>query len=326
MAPGELNNATSCIRNVSENLIVGFEGNEDAGVYKINNDLALVQTVDFITPVVDDPYIYGQIAAANSLSDIFAMGGEVKTALNLIGFDSKHHSSEILIEILKGGESKVKESGGIVVGGHTIETLEMLYGLSVTGFINPGKIFRNNSVKEGDVIVLTKPVGTGILTTAVKADLISEKSLKEIVDSMTMLNLTASQIAKECNVSACTDVTGFGLLGHLFEMTGEKYTIEIDFDSIPYFEESLYQASLGIIPSGAYANKEFLKEKVNLKKELTFEQDILLYDPQTSGGLLLSVNEKESGNLLKKLIDKGILAKQIGFVKKSEDHILLEVK
>ena len=326
MAPGELDNATCCIKNFNENLIVGFEGNEDAGVYKISNDMALVQTVDFITPVVDDPYIYGQIAAANSLSDVFAMGGEVKTALNLIGFDSKHHNNEVLTEILKGGETKVKESGGIIVGGHTIETLEMLYGLSVTGFIHPEKIFRNNSVNEGDIIVLTKPIGTGILTTAVKADLISEKTLKEIVYYMTMLNLTASKIARACNISACTDVTGFGLLGHLFEMSGEKFTIEVNFDSIPYFEESIYQASLGIIPSGAYANKEFLKDKVAIRKNLTFEQDIILYDPQTSGGLLLAINEKASNDLLIKLTDAGILAKQIGYVKKLEDNIFLEIK
>ena len=182
LAPGELGKTTCSLTSKSQHLIVGFEGNEDAAVYKIDNSLALVQTVDFITPVVDDPYIYGQIAAANSLSDIFAMGAEVKAALNLVGFDSLNHSKEVLNEILKGGESKVVECGGVIVGGHTIETQEMLYGLSVTGFINPNKIFRNNTINIGDIIILTKPIGLGILTTALKADLLNNDTIAEIIN------------------------------------------------------------------------------------------------------------------------------------------------
>ena len=322
MAPGELSEATCCLKNFNENLIVGFEGNEDAGVYKINNELALVQTVDFITPVIDDPFIFGQIAAANSLSDIFAMGGEVKTALNLIGFDNKNHKKEVLTEILKGGESKVNECGGIIAGGHTIETVEMLYGLSVTGFISPDNIFRNNTIKEGDVIILTKPIGTGVLTTGIKADLVSEKTVTEIAKSMITLNYKASQIARTFKISACTDVTGFGLLGHLYEMSGEKFTIEVNFDNIPFFQEAFTHASMGIIPSGSYANKEYLKNKISAVKKLTFEEDILLYDPQTSGGLLIAVNEKSSEKIIRNLTDEGIIASIIAVVTNFSDTFI----
>ena len=306
MAPGELSNTTCALSSKSKQLIVGFEGNEDAAVYRINDDLALVQTVDFITPVVDDPFIYGQIAAANSLSDIFAMGAEVKAALNLVGFDSLNHSKEILNEILKGGESKVIECGGVIVGGHTIETQEMLYGLSVTGFIKPDKVFRNNTVKPGDVIILTKPIGLGILTTALKADLLTNETIYEIIEIMATLNFKASQIARRFPISACTDVTGFGLLGHIYEMSGENYNIEIFFEKVPYIKESINQAAMGIIPSGSYANKEFLEPKVEFKKKLTFEQEMLLYDAQTSGGLLIAIKESKSMELLTLLNNEGI--------------------
>lgn len=265
-----------------------------------------MQTVDFITPVVDDPYIYGQIAAANSLSDIFAMGAEVKAALNLVGFDSLNHSKEVLNEILKGGESKVVECGGVIVGGHTIETQEMLYGLSVTGFINPNKIFRNNTINIGDIIILTKPIGLGILTTALKADLLNNDTIAEIIKIMSSLNFKASQVAKNFPVSACTDVTGFGLLGHIYEMTSEKCNIEIFFDNIPYVDEAINQASMGIIPSGSYANKDFLEPKVEFKRKLTFEQEMLLYDAQTSGGLLIAINENNAQKLLQSLHNEGV--------------------
>jgi len=304
-------------------VIVSFEGNEDAGVFKINDNLAIVQTVDFITPVVDNPYIYGQIAAANSLSDVFAMGGEVKTALNLIGFDSVHHSKEVLTEILQGGESKVTECNGVILGGHTIETIEMLYGLSVTGFVHPSRVLRNNSVREGDILIITKPIGVGILSTGVKADLVDDKVINEMVKYMSMLNYKASVVANQFDISACTDVTGFGLAAHSYEMTHHKFTIEIEFDKIPILKEALYQASMGIIPGGAYSNQNFMKDKISIKKKLTFEEEILLFDPQTSGGLLLTVNEKDANKFITQLIDEGVeSAVAIGYVKKFDENFI----
>jgi len=286
--------------------------------------LALIQTVDFITPVVDDPFIYGQVAAANSLSDVFAMGAEVKTALNLVGFDSCHHDREVLSEILRGGESKVKECGGVLAGGHTIETPEMLYGLSVTGTAHPQKILRNNTLKEGDLIILTKPLGMGILTTAIKADLVGMDVIVKVADILRELNYKASVIARE-KANAMTDVTGFGLLGHLYEMSADKMSIKINFENVPYLKEAIEMASMGIIPAGSYNNQEFLKDKVEKKKELSFEEEMILYDAQTSGGLLISVNEKDAFDMLKQMQNESIKASIIAEVTKKEDKALIIV-
>ena len=322
MAPEELNETTCVLGCVDDNLIVGFEGNEDASVYKLNEELALVQTVDFITPVVDDPFVYGQIAAANSLSDVFAMGAEVKTALNVVGFDSCHHNREVLREILKGGEDKIKECGGVLSGGHTIETPEMIYGLSVTGLVNPKKIVRNNTLKEGDVIILTKPLGMGILTTAIKADLVGEDIASEVAEILRTLNFKASQIALEVGVNAMTDVTGFGLLGHLYEMSANNFTLEIEFDKVPYLKEALNQAAMGIIPAGSYNNQQFVQKYVEFEKNLTFEEEMILFDAQTSGGLLISLSPKNADEYLKRADVEGVFAKAIGVVKQKGDNIL----
>lgn len=284
----------------------------------------MIQTVDFITPVVDDPFIYGQVAAANSLSDVFAMGAEVKTALNLVGFDSCHHDREVLSEILRGGESKVKECGGVLAGGHTIETPEMLYGLSVTGTAHPQKILRNNTLKEGDLIILTKPLGMGILTTAIKADLVGMDVIVKVADILRELNYKASVIARE-KANAMTDVTGFGLLGHLYEMSADKMSIKINFENVPYLKEAIEMASMGIIPAGSYNNQEFLKDKVEKKKELSFEEEMILYDAQTSGGLLISVNEKDAFDMLKQMQNESIKASIIAEVTKKEDKPLIIV-
>ncbi len=278
--------------------------------------------MDFITPVVDDPFIYGQIAAANSLSDVFAMGADVKTALNLVGFDSCHHDKEVLKDILAGGEDKVKECGGILAGGHTIETPEMLYGLSVTGVAHPQKIVRNNTIKEGDLIILTKPLGMGILTTAIKADLVGMDVVLKVADILRTLNYKASLIARE-KVNAMTDVTGFGLLGHLYEMSANNYSIEIFFKDVPYLKEAIDMASMGIIPAGSYNNQLFLEDKVEFKTKLKFEEEMILYDAQTSGGLLLSIDENKADDLLKELIDSGIDAKIIAQVKAKEEKPLI---
>ena len=303
MAPGELNIALSGLNCEDSSIIVGIDSSDDAAVYKIDNEIALVQTVDLITPVVDDPYVYGQIAAANSLSDIFAMGAEVKTAMNVVGFDGCNHPKEVLQEILAGGENKVKESGGVIVGGHTIETPEMIYGLSVSGFINPNKIYRNNTLREGDLLVLTKPLGMGILTTAIKADLIEAKAVNKIADILAQLNYKASQIMKNFDVSAVTDITGFGLLGHAYEMSDNNYSIEFDFNSISYLSEAKEMADMGIIPAGSYNNMSYLKDKVEFKREI--EDDIILYDAQTSGGLLIALSSKDANELVKLLKDNG---------------------
>jgi selenide,water dikinase len=277
--------------------------------------LALVQTVDFITPVVDDPFVYGQIAAANSLSDVFAMGGDVKTALNLVGFDSCHHTREILKEILRGGEDKINECGGVLAGGHTIETPEMIYGLSVTGFVHPQKIIRNNTLKKDDVIILTKPLGMGILTTAIKADLVDEKTAAEVAEILRTLNYKASLIARETGVNAMTDVTGFGLLGHLYEMARENFTVEVEFDKVPFLKEAINQASMGIIPAGTYNNQIFVEKHVEFVKNLSFEEQMILYDAQTSGGLLISLPQEKAYDYLQKAQKEGVFAKEIATVK-----------
>ncbi len=308
LSPGSLENVTCHLKSFHKDLLVGFEGNEDAGVYRINESLAMVQTVDFITPVVDDPFIYGQIAAANSLSDVFAMGGDAKTALNLVGFDGKNHPTEVLTEILRGGQSKAQECGAVIVGGHTIETPEMLYGLSCTGFVHPDKILRNNTAHVGDMIVLTKPLGLGILITAIKADLLDEPAVMKVAETMRTLNYKASLIAREFDAHACTDVTGFGFLGHLAEMSGGAKTIEVECSAVPFFAEALPMASMGIIPAGSYANKEYLESKVHFKRDVGADMAMILFDAQTSGGLLIAASPENAKKIAERCLNEGIPA------------------
>ena len=259
----------------------------------------MVQTLDFITPVVNDPFIYGQIAAANSLSDVFAMGGEVMNALNIVGFDSCNLAPEILGEILRGGADKVKECGGIIVGGHTIETQQMYYGLSVTGRVHPDKFWANNTAINGNVLILTKPLGSGILSTAIKADLLSMEQIKEAATIMAQLNFYALKALDGIKVYAATDVTGFGFLGHLSEMLNENVSFEIFEQSVPVIKSAKEFADMGIIPEGSYKNREFAKHLVDK------EADILLFDAQTSGGLLLAVGESDANLALSRLKEAG---------------------
>jgi len=325
LSPGSLENVTCHLKSFHKDLLVGFEGNEDAGVYRISSDLAMVQTVDFITPVVDDPFIYGQIAAANSLSDVFAMGGDAKTALNLVGFDGKNHPTEVLTEILRGGQSKAQECGAVIVGGHTIETPEMLYGLSCTGFVHPDKILRNNTVSEGDLIVLTKPLGLGILITAIKADLLDEPTVMKVAETMRTLNYKASLIAREFDAHACTDVTGFGFLGHLAEMNGGTKTIEVECSTVPFFAEALPMASMGIIPAGSYANKEYLESKVHFKRNVGADMEMILFDAQTSGGLLIAATPENAKKIAERCLNEGIPAVIVAQVvaKTNSDIVIL---
>lgn len=260
-----------------------------------------MQTVDIITPVVDDPYYYGQIAAANSLSDIFAMGGKVHTGLNVVGFDGNNHSPEILREILHGGEIKIKECGGSIVGGHTIKTPEMLYGLSVMGTIHPQKIYRNNTPRVGDVLILTKPLGMGILTTAIKTDKLPLTTIKKVIEVLAQLNLKASLAMQDFEVSSCTDITGFGLLGHAMEMADDTVTIRFNKSAVPIFEGVEALALEGVIPGGSKSNQKYLEERVQFK----VQKDILLFDAQTSGGLLIAVSQNDAPRLLQRLKNEG---------------------
>lgn len=322
LAPGELSQVIGNLNCEDERLLVGIDGSDDASVFALNENQAIVQTVDYITPVVDDPYIYGQVAAANSLSDIFAMGADVLTAMNLVGFDGCHHPKEVLGDILAGGLSKIKECKGVLAGGHTIETPEMTYGLSVTGIIDPNKIFRNNTPRVGDVLILTKPIGLGILTTAIKADMLEEKDILKTANIMAQLNYKASLAAREFDVSACTDITGFGLAGHAYEMAGKNATLEFDFNSIPIIDEAIEMASMGIIPAGTYNNRSYVMSFIEKKK--SFENEILFYDAQTSGGLLISVSQKDAPKLLERLKSEGYeYSSIIAFVKQKEEKSLI---
>lgn len=294
----------------SEFLLSNIDSNEDASVYKISDDLALVQTLDFITPVVNDPFVFGEIAAANSLSDVFAMGANVLNALNIIGFDGCHFDKKVLAEILQGGKSKIIECGGKLVGGHSIETPEMYYGLSVTGIVHPDKFWSNNTAKPNDVLILTKPLGFGVLSTAIKADFLNLDEIKEAASYMKMLNFYALDALKDIKVTACTDITGFGLFGHAIEMINDNISMFFDVKKIPILKSAVNSANFGLIPAGAYRNLEFIKKHINK------EPDILFCDPQTSGGFLISVDEKDANKALVNLKNSGYeKASIIGVVK-----------
>lgn len=304
LGPGDLTEAIGGLNCTHEHVLVGMDESDDASVYFLDEERALVQTVDIITPVVDDPFVYGQIAAANSLSDVFAMGGVVATAMNIVGFDGCHHPRSVLKEILEGGQSKVNECGGVIIGGHTIEAPEMTYGLSVTGFVHPKKIYRNNTPRIGDVLILTKPLGMGILTTAIKADLLAPKVVEKVASILAELNFKASKIMQCYDVSACTDITGFGLLGHAYEMSFQRVSIAFDMQAIPILEDARTMADMGIIPAGAYSNKAYISPYVGMK--VPHKDEMMLYDAQTSGGLLIAVLAKDAPKLLEHLHSEGL--------------------
>ena len=292
--------------------------NEDASVFKISDDLALVQTLDFITPIVDSPYHFGAISAANSLSDVFAMGADVINALNIVGFNSKTLGNEILKEILEGANDKVKESKAIIIGGHSIESQEIFFGLSVTGKVNPNKFLSNNSAKQNELIILTKPIGTGIISKAIKENDIEKSYLDNALNSMMSLNLKASKIALKFNPSAMTDVTGFGLLGHLSEMINGEISIKFYKNEVLFLDGVKELFKKGYIPAGAYRNKKFANV------EFIDEDDILFCDPQTSGGLLIAIDYKNANKLLKELKEEGIKASIIAeCIKKENQNIIL---
>jgi selenide,water dikinase len=296
-------------------MLVGTETADDAGVYRLRPDLAIVNTVDFFTPIVDDPYIFGQISATNSLSDVYAMGGEPKTCMNIVCFPKGKMDIEILGEVLKGGADKVKESGAVVIGGHSIIDEEIKFGMAVTGVIHPDKIFRNVGVQVGDALILTKPLGTGIVTTALKKGKASPESVNEAVKGMTTLNAAASAIMRKHPVHACSDVTGFGILGHALEMaSGSGVTIIIESAKMPTLRSAVRLAEKGYITGGCKRNKEYLDDKMVIEKGIREGLVEVALDPQTSGGLLMAIAKRHAPKLIDDLHGAGVQdAAEIGY-------------
>jgi len=287
-------------------VIVGLQTADDAGVYRISDDLALIQTVDFFTPIVDDPYSFGRIAAANALSDVYAMGGEPKTAMNLAAFPIKTMEFPTLRRIIEGGLDTLKEAEVALVGGHSIEDLELKYGLSVTGFVHPDKIWSKHGLKPGDQLILTKPIGSGIINTAIKGGLASVQLIEKITRLMTTLNRRAAETLKTYCVHACTDITGFGLLGHLAEMVCDsRCSLRLQSSRIPILEEAVEFASMGLFPAGAYKNKEYRLCMVKFSEEIDPIRQDIFFDPQTSGGLLFSLPKAQAEGALKSLHTAG---------------------
>lgn len=284
--------------------------------------MALIQTLDFFTPMIDDPYIFGQIAAANSLSDVYAMGGKPIVAMNIVCFPSCHDMN-VLTEILKGGFDKVKESGALLVGGHTVDDKEPKYGLSVSGIVSPKKVLSNATAKPGDKLIITKPIGTGILNTAMKEKLVSKSTEEKVIQVMTHLNKYAAMSFDNIDVNSVTDVTGFGLLGHALEMAkASEVSLEIHALEVPILDEAIEMAKMGIIPAGMYRNKQYISKDVEVKNIDVALEDIL-YDPQTSGGLLISVSSNLAEELIENIkLNGGIEAKIIGTVKEKNNKYI----
>jgi selenide,water dikinase len=299
-----------------ENVLIGLERADDAGVYRLSDDLALIQTVDFFTPIVDDPYWFGQIAAANALSDVYAMGGTPKTALNLVAFPAKDMDLSILRQIIQGGIDKLKEAQVALIGGHSIEDKELKYGLSVTGTIHPQKVLAKKNLQPGDRLILTKPLGTGIVTTAIKAAMVSAQLADRVTRLMAALNRDAARVVAGFGVSACTDVTGFGLLGHLVEMVcGSNASVRLESGQVPLITEALEFAAMGLIPAGAYSNRQFRESMITVSDNVKRALADVLFDPQTSGGLLISVRADQTDALVGALHETGNSdAAQIGEV------------
>ena len=289
------------------NLMVGIETSDDGAIYKVSDEVALIQTLDFFTPVVDDPYTFGQVAAANALSDIYAMGGEPKVALNIVAWPNCVNP-KFLGEILRGGADKVMEAGAVLAGGHSIQDDEPKYGLSVTGFVHPDKVFKNCGARPGDMLILTKPLGTGIVNTAVKAKMASPEAREEVIRVMTTLNKQAKRIVEKYEIHSCTDVTGFGLAGHSMEMAeGSGVTFELQMDRLPIQQAAIEYAQMGLIPAGAYQNRNYTEEKIDLGQAEEHLLDIF-FDPQTSGGLLISAAPDVAKQIVSEMEQEGMAA------------------
>lgn len=308
LAPTLLNKSLCGLRiKGNPNLLVGLEKPDDAGVYKLSDSIAIIQTLDFFPPIVDDPYVFGQIAAVNALSDIYAMGGKPLTAMNIVGFPSDKLPLTVLQQILKGGLKKIHQAGAVLVGGHTINDVELKYGLTVTGIIHPKNVCTNATARIGDKLILTKPIGTGVLVTALKKGMVSQKDIMPAINSMLMLNKKASEIMQQFGVNACTDITGFGLIGHIVLMTdNSNVSVGLSHKSIRYFPNAIKLSRSGCSPAGTRNNLEFYAPFTKIKSNIPKEAVNLLHDPQTSGGLLMAVTKTKAPILLNKLRVAGI--------------------
>lgn len=297
------------------NLLVGLDTSDDAGVYRLTDELAMVQTVDFFTPIVDDPYSFGQVAAANAISDIYAMGGKPLTALNIVAFPITTLDKQVLSDILRGAGDKLKEAGVTLVGGHSIDDKEPKFGLAVTGIVHPDKVRTNAGAKPGDALILTKPIGVGILTSSIKKDLLSEEEISRVTSVMAGLNKTAAEVMDRYDVHACTDVTGFGLMGHTLEMAkGSGTGIVIVKDDVPVLPRVREIAEAGVIPGGTKNNHAHVSNSVQFPEAMDQIDRYILCDAVTSGGLLIAVDQQEAGKLLQELLDAGVEAGMIGRV------------
>ena len=303
------------------NLMIGYDGSDDAAVYRLTDDLAMVQTLDFFPPMVEDPYIFGQIAAANALSDIYAMGGEVKTALNIVCFPEEMDLN-ILGKIMQGGSEKVREAGGVLAGGHSIADSDVKYGLSVTGIIHPNRVFANSGCKEGDALILTKPLGVGIVCTAARMKAAPQAAYDLAVQSMTTLNKYASEILKKYRLHGCTDVTGFSFLGHLCEMVTDQATARIYKDRIPVIPEAPALAEEFYITAAAQRNRNHVQDKIDFGSCGFFMQEIL-FDPQTSGGLLASIDAADAEAALKELEELGLPCGIVGRIEARQEKAVI---
>ena len=301
-----------------ENLIIGYDSKDDAAVYRISDDVAIVQTLDFFPPMVDDPYVFGQIAATNAMSDVFAMGGQVKTALNIVCFP-EDMDLNVLGQIMQGGSEKVIEAGGTLAGGHSIADDGVKYGLSVTGVVHPQRILANNTGKPGDILILTKKLGVGIVCTANRIGEASCASMKETILSMTTLNKRAAEISNKYRVHACTDVTGFSFLGHLHEMMDGRLSSRIYADYIPVIEGSLEYADEFYLTAAAQKNRNYVGNSVRFGEGVTFAMEEVLFDPQTSGGLLLAVHPEDATALLEEMQKEGLPAAIVGEITEKTD-------
>ncbi len=308
------------------NLLVGRETSDDAGVYRISKDVALVQTIDFITPVVNDPYDFGRIAAANSLSDVYAMGGRPITAMNVVCFPVKTMDKAVLKEILRGGLDKIHEAGAALVGGHSVDDPEIKYGLSVTGVVSPDRVLTNAGIKPGDALILTKPLGTGVLATAIKAGLISGEARMRATETMATLNRKAAEIMSGYPVNACTDVTGFGLLGHTLEMAvASEVAISLFVDNVPLLPEVLESVHMGLVPEGSFSNRNFCAHLINQARTIDPVLLDILADAQTSGGLLISLPEHHASALLADLKAGGVAGAAIVGRATNEDKGIIQL-
>jgi len=308
LGPADLHEVMKNVHiSYNDKVLVGFDKSDDAGVYKLTDEIALVQTLDFFTPIVDDFYTFGKIAATNSLSDVYAMGGNPITAMNIVAFPVTKFSLDKLSEILNGGLEVLNSAGVQLLGGHSIDDPELKYGMSITGTINPSKILLNNGIKDGDAIILTKPLGTGIIGTVVKAGMAEKKIIEPFINSMTQLNKDAAEIMTKYKINSCTDVTGFGLTGHLKEMiSNDKIKIKIDSSKLPILPGVKENSEMGLVPAGLYNNKDFVGKFCKVDNSIPMHLVDLLFDPQTSGGLLISLPFEEAKKLVKKYNDFGM--------------------